>query len=325
MRAMVVPRFGGPEVFEPAELPEPEPGPGQVSISVEFIGVNFTDVRNRRGDGMGVPPMVVGVEVAGHIRRLGEGATGLEPGQAVTAGTGGHAYAEVVIADAGRVFPLPDSLVGDPVSATLSVVVPVSLLLLRQAARALPHESMLVHGASGGVGTALAQVAGVLGLGPVYGTVSTQAKADYASGFPFAGVFLRNGFVEGVKEATGGRGVDAVFDPIGGEARTRSFEVLAPFGRLVHFGNASLEPEVAPDAMEMRSRAIGYIGYSAAQHFSRDPEGTRPVFAEAIDLVASGRVRIDVTEVLRLDQAAEAHARIEAGEAMGKLVLAVGS
>lgn len=323
MRAMVVPRFGGPEVFELQDLPEPEPGPGEITIEVEFTGVNFTDVRNRRGDGLGVPPFVPGVEVSGRIKELGEGVTGFEPGEAVVSFTGGHSYAEVVKAAAGRVFSLPDSLAGKPESGGLAVVVATALNLLRVAGRVLPGETILIHGASGGVGTALVQVAEGLGLGQVYGTVSSERKAAYAAGFPFAGVFLRERFVDEVKGATAGRGVDVVFDPIGGEARARSFQALAPFGRLVHFGNASLEPEVAPEAFDLRARGHGYIGYSGGQHHALDPEGVRLTYREAVDLVGSGRVRIDVTEVLPLERAADAHSRIEAGEAVGKLVLAV--
>lgn len=323
MRAMVVPEYGGPDVFELQDVPEPEPGPGEVSVSVEFAGVNFTDVRNRRGDGAGELPLIPGVEAAGRVRRLGEGVSGMEVGEPVAVWPGGHAYAEVVVADARRVFPLPDELVGEPVSGGLPVIVPVALLLLRWAARVQPDESMLVHGASGGVATALVQATDVFDLGPVYGTVSTGEKQEYSRNYPYADVFIRSEFPERLAEATDGRGVDIAFDPIGGETRRRSFEALAPFGRLVHFGNASHEPEVPPDAVDMRARGLGYIGYSAAQHFWRDPEGTRPVFLEGIDLVASGDVEIDVTEVIPLDEAPRAHKLMGDRKHVGKMILAM--
>ncbi len=323
MKAMVIPETGGPDVFEYRDWPDPDVGPGQVGIDVEFIGVNFTDVRNRRGDGMGTPPMVVGVEAAGRVRSLGEGVSDLEVGQYVVALTGGNAYAQIVSVPALRVFPVPDELVGEPVTGGMSVVVPVSMQLLRNAGRVLPDETMLVHGAAGGIGTALVQVASALGLGDVYGTVSTEAKRDYAMGFGFADVFVRDDFVEQARAATGGRGIDVIFDPVGGDTRARSFDLLADFGRLVHFGNASMEPEVAPDALTMRSRALGYVGYSSAQHFMRDAAGARAGFFEAIDLVASGRVRIDVTEVFDWREASRAHELLESGAAVGKYVLAV--
>jgi NADPH2:quinone reductase len=324
MKAMVVPACGPPEVFEAREVPDPSPGPGEVLIEVAFVGVNFTDVRNRRGDGLGVPPMIPGIEVAGVIAGVGPGVDGLEEGVAVTALTGGHAYAELVTCDARRVLPLPVGLVGDPLSATVMGVLPSALNLLRVASRALPVETMLIHGASGGVGTALVQAAGVLGLGPVHGTVSSSDKAEYAQRFGFAGVYLRDGFVDSVRAATGGRGVDIVFDPIGGEVRARSFDALAPFGRLVHFGNASLQPELVPSAVDLRARGLGYIGYSGGQHAQFDFDAVRNSWVEGLELVASGQVAIDVTRVLDLSEAAEAHRLIESRSAVGKIVLAVG-
>lgn len=321
MRAMVVPRFGGPEVFELRDVAVPEPGPGQVSIDVRHSGVNFSDLRNRRGDGLGVPPMIPGIEVAGTVRALGAGVSELTVGQPVTSLTGGHAYAEVVVASVDRVMPTPDPLVGDPVAACMVGVVPTALNLLRLSGKVFPGETVLIHGASGGVGTVLVQVAHLLDIGAVYGTVSSEMKAEYARGYPFARVFLRDGFEKALMEATAGRGVDVVFDPIGGEIRARSFETLAPFGRLVHFGNASREPEVVPDATWLRARCVGYVGYSGGQHAGLDPEGVARSWRQGVDLVAGGSVKIDVTRIFPLEQVAEAHRAIEAGEVVGKVVL----
>lgn len=322
MRAMLVPHFGPPEVFEPIEREDPRPGPGEVSIAVQYAGVNFTDVRNRRGDGLGVPPFVPGIEVGGRIAEVGPGVEGFAPGDPVASVTGGHGYATMVTVAAHRVYPLPEALVGDPASGALCSALPSAIKLLRRGGRVRPGESMLIHGASGGVGTAFAQVARHLGLGPVYGTVSSPAKAEYARQYPFDGVFVREGFVEAVAGATSGRGVDVVFDPIGGEVRAASFAALAPFGRLVHFGNASMEPEVAPEATYLRSRALGYVGYSSAQDHLRFQEENDAIGHEAVALAAEGHVHIDVTEVFPLEEAARAHAAIEQRRAVGKLVLA---
>lgn len=323
MRAMVVPAYGPPEVFECRQVPEPEPGPGEVLIRVAFVGVNFTDVRNRRGDGLGVPPMIPGIEVAGVVAGVGPGVDGLRDGTPVTALTGGHAYAELVVCDARRVLALPGGLVGDPVSAAAMGVLPSALNLLQVAARVRDDETMLIHGASGGVGTALVQAASLLGLGEVHGTVSSPAKAEYARRFGFASVLLRQDFVPSLLAATGGRGVDVVFDPIGGDVRARSFDALAPFGRLVHFGNASLEAETVPPAVDLRARGLGYVGYSGGQHALLDFEGVRRSWIEGLDLIAGGRVAIDVTRVLDLTEAAEAHRLIESRVAVGKIVLSV--
>jgi NADPH2:quinone reductase len=314
---MVVPRFGPPDVFEPTDVPEPEVGPGQVGIEVEFIGVNFTDVRNRRGDGLGVPPMIPGIEVAGTAGEVGAGVEGIEPGMPVVSLTGGSAYAERVVVDASRVLPL----VGRPEAAVAVGVVPTSLNLLRLAGKVHPGEAVLIHGASGGVGTAFVQVARLMDLGPVYATVGSEWKADYARRYPFARVMTRDRFPEQITEITGGRGVDVVFDPIGGWVRARSFEMLAPFGRLVHFGNASMEPEIVPDATWLRARCVAYAGYSGGQHAGLDFATVQRSWRQGLDLVATGAVSLDVTRVLPLEEAAAAHRMIEAGEVVGKLVL----
>ena len=323
MRAMVIPEFGPPEVFELRDVPVPEPESGQVSIDVRFSSVNFTDVRNRRGDGLGVPPMIPGIEVAGPIRALGDGVDGLAVGQEVVALCGGHGYAEVATSDARRVVPVPDALLGDPVSCATIGVVPSAINLLRAAGRVQPGETMLCHGASGGVGTALGQLAGHYGLGPVFGTVGHADKIDYARSKGYADVFVRDGFVDVVRAATDGHGVDVVFDPIGGDVRARSFDALADFGRLVHFGNASLEPEVVPPAVDMRARALGYVGYSGGQHAVRDIEAVRQTWVEGVELVGSGVVSLDVTATFPLEEAAAAHRLLEGGMATGKIVLTV--
>jgi NADPH2:quinone reductase len=323
MQAVVVPEFGGPEVLTVTGLPEPEPGPGEVSVSVRFAGVNFTDVRNRIGDGLGVPPFVPGVEVAGTVRRLGAGVTGLRPGQPVAALTRGRGYAEAVTAAADLTMPLPADLAGRPESGGMLVTTQLALMLLRRVARVLPDETVLLHGAAGGVGSVTGQLARHYGLRPLLGTVSAPAKADFARRHGFAHVFGYADFDEGVREVTGGRGVDVVLDPVGGAVRARSFELLAPFGRLITYSNISREPEVAPDAGWLRARAAGYAGFSGGQLPHRAPELVRPALLEAVELVRTGVLDIAVTATYPLAQAAEAHRVFERRAAVGKLVLTV--
>jgi NADPH2:quinone reductase len=323
MRAVVVPEYGGPEVLTLAELPEPEPGPGEVTITVRFAGVNFTDVRNRIGDGLGVVPFVPGVEVAGTIRRVGDGVAGLSLGQPVASLTRGHGYAEVVRAAADLTVPLPENLAGRPESAGMLVTVPLALMLLRRVARVLPEETVLLHGAAGGVGTVTGQLARHWGLRPLLGTASSPAKAELARGYGYGHLFGYAEFAEGALAATGGRGVDVVLDPVGGQVRARSFELLAPFGRLVTYSNISREPEVVPDAAWMRARCVGYLGFSGGQLPRRDPGLVRPSLLEAAGLISSGAIEVPVTEVFPLEQAAQAHRVFERRAAAGKFILTV--
>ena len=323
MRAVVVPEYGGPDVLTIRELPEPEPGPGEVSITVAFAGVNYTDVRNRIGDGLGRVPFVPGVEVAGTVRATGPGVTGLAPGQPVAALTRGHGYAEVVTAAAELTVPLPAGLAGRPESGSMFVTVQLALMLLRRVARVQPEETVLLHGAAGGVGSVTGQLARHWGLRPLLGTVSSPAKAAFAQQNGYAAIYTYRDFDSAVLAGTGGRGVDVVLDPVGGDVRARSFGILAPFGRLVTYSNISREPEVVPDAGWMRARCVGYAGFSGGQLPLRAPELVRPSLLEAAELVGSGVLDIAVSQVFPLARAADAHRVFERRAAVGKLILAV--
>ena len=323
MRAVVVPAYGGPEVMSVQDVREPVPGPGEVSVSVRFAGVNYTDVRNRRGHGLGVPPFIPGVEVSGTVRAVGDGVTALRAGQPVAAFTRGHGYAEVATASADLTIPLTEDVAGRPESAAMLITVPLALLLCRRVARVATTETVLLHSAAGGVGTVAGQLARRMGLRPLLGTAGDAAKAEYARQHGFGAVFSYDDFAEGVLAATGGRGVDVVLDPVGGEVRARSFPLVATFGRLVTYSNISGEPEIAPDAEWLRARCIGYVGFSAGQLSGRDPGVMRPMLEEAARLVGSGEIDPGVSGVYPLEQAADAHQVFEDRAAHGKHILAV--
>jgi NADPH2:quinone reductase len=323
VRAVVVPAFGGPDVLRVQDVPEPEPGPGEVSVAVRFAGVNYTDVRNRQGDGLGQPPFIPGVEVAGTVRAVGRGVTSLRPGQPVAAFTRGHGYAEVATASEAFTIPVTEDLAGRPESAAMLVTIPLVLMLLRRVARVTAAETVLLHSAAGGVGTVAGQLARRAGLRPLLGTVGDAGKAQYALAHGFSAVFGYDDFDTGVLEATGGRGVDVVLDPVGGDVRARSFPLVTTFGRLVTYSNISAEPETAPDAEWLRTRCIGYAGFSAGQLSGRDPAAMRPALEEAAALVGSGEVDPGVTGVYPLERAADAHRAFEKRAVSGKLILAV--
>jgi NADPH:quinone reductase len=305
------------------DVPEPVPGPGEVSVAVRFSGVNYTDVRNRRGHGLGTPPFIPGVEVSGMVQSVGGGVTTLRPGQPVAAFTRGHGYAEVVTAAEALTIPVTEDLVSRPESAAMLITVPLVLLLFRRVARVAPEDTVLLHSAAGGVGTVAAQLARRYGLCPLLGTAGSAGKAEYALQHGYRAVFGYDDFGAGVLAATGGRGVDVVLDPVGGLIRACSFPLVAAFGRLVTYSNISGEPETAPDAEWLRARCIGYVGFSAGQLSGRDPAAMRPVLEEAVRLVGGGDVDPGVTGVYPLDRAADAHRVFEDRAARGKLILAV--
>jgi NADPH2:quinone reductase len=193
--------------------------------------------------------------------------------------------------------------------------------LLVHVARLQAGETVLIHAAAGDVGTVTGQLARSLGAKLELGTVGSTAKLAYAASFGYDQVFLREGFVQAVREATGGRGADVVLDPSGERVRSQSLGVLAPFGRLVVFGNASERPEVplSPNALLAENKAV--MGYSMSTLFTSAPESLATTARQALALVATGRIRIDTTAILPLEQAAPAHHRMEERTTTGKVLL----
>ena len=322
MRAVEFQEYGGPEVLKVVETEVPEPGPGQVSLDVAYTGVNFADLK-ARGEGYRVPqlPFVPGLEASGRIRALGEGVTGLSVGQEVTALTEGGAYADVALADASTVFPVPAG-VGLRTAATLPTVLPTAYTLVHAVGRLQPGETVLVQGAAGGVGTVVGQLAKAAGAGAVYGVVSGAAKAAYAREYGYDEVFVGE-FTEAVREATGGRGVDLALDPVGGETFRGSLASLAVFGRLVSFGNASSAPAWTVGQPELYPSGVSVGGFSILTLAKTAPGELRSLAERAFAKAVDGTVSLPVTAEFGLEEAAEAHRLMGTRTSTGKLLLRV--
>ena len=323
MRAVEFQEYGGPEVLKVVEAEVPEPGPGQVSVDVAYTGVNFADLK-ARGEGYRVPqlPFVPGLEASGRVRVLGEGVTGLSVGQEVTALTEGGAYAEVALANASTVFPVPAG-VGLRTAATLPTVLPTAYTLVHAVGRLQPGETVLVQGAAGGVGTVVGQLAKAAGAGAVYGVVSGAAKAAYAREYGYDEVFVGE-FTKAVREATGGRGVDLALDPVGGETFRGSLASLAVFGRLVSFGNASSAPAWNVGQPELYPSGVSVGGFSILTLAKTAPGELRSLAERAFAKAVDGTVSLPVTAEFGLEEAAEAHRLMGTRTSTGKLLLRVG-
>lgn len=330
MKASVITEFGGPEVLQVRDLPVPEPGPGQVAIRVAYAGVNYAETMARRGGlHSGQPPFVPGLEVSGHIQALGAGVEGLRVGQPVAALTGMGGYAEVALASTVFTFPLDSA--GAPLdlatAAAFPTIVPTAYDLLVSVARLRQGESVLIHAAAGGVGTVVGQLARHLGAGLVIGTVSRPGKRDYARAFGYDHVILRADFLQETRELTQGRGVDIVLEAIGEPVRSQSLAILAPFGRLVVFGNSNDDqgrPQslpLNPGAALTENKAI--MGYSLGNLSQTAPQLLAASAQQALKLLVQAPLKLDITAVLPLEQAGEAHRRLESGETTGKLLLRV--
>ncbi|WP_329118738.1 quinone oxidoreductase family protein [Streptomyces sp. NBC_01465] len=324
MRAIGFQETGGPEVLHLVDVPRPVPGPGEVLIEVAYAGVNYGEVQHRLGD-FGAPDTltVTGLEASGRVAALGEGVGGLAVGDPVAAYLpDGGGYAEFALAPAEFTFPVGTLDLRTAGGAAL--VLTTAYGVLDGAVRVRPGDTVLIHAAAGGVGSAAAQIARALGVKAVYGTVSTPEKAEYALRFGYDEVFLREGFAEAVRTATGGRGVDAVLDPVGGPTRLESFEALAPFGRVAVYGEAGRHPDLTLPVLPVWKNNRTLTGYNIGDLSRRDPHLLRTHARAALELAAAGSVSIDISAVHPLHDAAEAHRAMQAGEVRGKSLLEIG-
>ena len=326
MRAVVADEAGGPEVLRVVERPDPEPGVGQVLLDVEATAVNGADLLQRRGL-YPVPPGVtdvLGLECSGTVAAVGPGVDGLAVGDEVCALLDGGGYATRVVVSAGQVMPRPGGV--DAVgAAALPEVAATVWSNLVGVAGLRAGQRLLVHGGTSGIGTHAVQVARALGAWCAV-TVGTPDKAGAARAFdPDAVVVYRDDdWTEQVRDATGGRGVDVVLDPVGGRYLDAHLRLLAPDGHLVVIGlKGGTRGEV-----DLARLLTGRLSVSGTTLRGRPAEQKADVCAEVVrhvwPRVAAGDVRPVVDRVLALDDVAEAHRVVEAGEHVGKVVLAVG-
>jgi NADPH:quinone reductase len=305
--------FGGPEVLKLVELPRPEPAAGEVPIRVTKAGVNFADTHTRTNSYVrgATLPLVPGGEVAG-VRE--------DTGERVVALTGSGGYAEHAVAPAAHVFPIPEG-VDDGTALALIIQGTTAWHLYRTAARVADGESVVVHGAAGGVGSIAVQLGHALGAGRVIGTATSDEKRALALelGADAAIDPAPEGLTERLVEANGGSELDVVFDMSGGEVFDASYKALAPFGRLVVCGIASRQPnEVRTGSLLRHSRAV--VGFYIFHCLER-PGMFEQALADLFDRVARGELEVVVGNTYSLEQAPQAHIDLRGRRTTGKLLL----
>ncbi|GAA5040750.1 NADPH2:quinone reductase [Thermocatellispora tengchongensis] len=322
MRAAQITAFGGPEVLRETEVPAPEPLAGQIVMAVETAGVNFAEVLMRQGKMPGLrPPVVPGLEAAGRVAAVGEGVRGFTPGAPVAAFTF-SGYAQFAAVDARLAVPLGD-FPDTAFAATVPCAAVSGYLMLDHLARLRQGETVLIHGAAGGVGGLAAQIARALGAERVLGTVGRPGKAEYAAGLGYDEVFDRQDFTSAVADLTKGRGVDVVLEMLGGEHVTRSLDALAPGGRVVYFGDPDFASQATVPVQRLRSANHGVLGFSLGGLAWQSPGLWRPAAESVLRLAREGRLQSTVTGAYPLSEASAAHALLESGRSVGKLVLQI--
>lgn len=321
MRAAVVSKLEGPEAIEVVDIPEPAPYPGGVVIDVHAAGVAFPDVLMTRGLYQMKPamPYVVGCEIAGVVRAAPEGAH-VAPGDRVVALTLlGNAMAEVAVAPVDMVFTLPDNISLQSGAGVLFNDLTVHFCL-RTRGRLAAGETVLVHGAAGGIGTSTLRMAQALGAGRVIAVVSTEEKAEVARANGATDVVLTDGWLAAVKDLTGGRGVDIVLDPVGGDRFTDSIRSLASGGRLLVVGFTAGEiPTVKVNRLLLKN--VEVVGAAWGEWAMSHPGYLQEQWAEVEPLLANGKILPPEPVLYTLDHAAEAVAALDKRTATGKVVV----
>jgi NADPH:quinone reductase len=325
MRAAIVTRFGAPDVIEVSEVPDPIPGPGEISLDVTHAAVGLVDVFIRQGvykgrEGLPQPPYVPGLEVASTVRELGDGVDGFTVGEPVVtlSGTGAEGgYAAVRVVDARFAVSLGGSGV-DPALAVATVPnAATAYLALTRVAHLKSGETVLVHGALGGLASTFPGVARSLGASTVVGTVRlTSLPTAEASGLPYDQVIATDEFPDALIDER----FDVVIDPVGGDLRTTSLDVMAPLGRLLAVGNASGDWRHRVDTNRLWVSNLAILGFSVGSYLPTHPELVRPAAEGALKAISAGLINVH-TDILPLEKAAEAHRRIEAGKVNGRIVL----
>jgi NADPH2:quinone reductase len=318
MKAIVVYKFGGPEVLTFEDVPDPKPDVSEVLVAVRAIGVNPYETYIRAGTYVRVPslPWTPGQDAAGVVEMVGEGVTGVRPGDRVyTIGTETGAYAEKTICTELQLVRLPENATFAQ-GAALYVPYSTAWVALFDKARLRPGESVLVHGASGGVGIAALQLARAAGA-TVIGTAGTPEgeRAVLEEGAHHVLDHRLKDHLAKAVQLTGGRGIDIIIEMLANENLNADLEALAPRGRVVIVGSRG---KVEIDARHAMTRDASILGMSLNNLSLEEKARIQPAIVAGLE---NGSLRPVVGKELSLAQAAEAHRAIMAPGARGKIVL----
>lgn len=318
-------RTGGPEVLYLQEVAVPAPGPGQVRLQHKAVGLNYADTYFRSGIYPVPLPSGVGVEAAGVVTAVGEGVNNVAVGDRVTytgfTNTLG-AYSTEHVVPANALIGLPDGIDFEA-AACITMRGLTSAYLMRRIYDFQTGQSILLHAAAGGVGLIVTQWAKLLGL-TVIGTVSTEAKAEIARAHGCDHVinYSHEAVAPRVRELTGGRGVEVVFDSVGKDTFMASLDSLKRRGLMVCVGTASgtIEPF---DPQILARKGSLYLTRPALADYIADPEEKQALLTELFEHVAAGRIRIDIQQRYALQDAVQAHQDLESRKTVGASVFVI--
>ena len=322
MKAIQIDRFGDSDVMHLAEVAIGEPGPGEVRVRHHACGINFIDIYHRTGLYPNTLPLVLGTEGAGVVEAVGDGVTHLAVGDRVgyAARTPGS-YAEARVLTAMPVVKLPDAIEFETAAAMMLKGLTVQYLLRRTRVELASGDMILWHAAAGGVGLIACQWARALGL-RLIGTAGSDEKCKLAeeNGAAYTINYRREDVVARVKELTGGKGVNVVYDPVGKDTWERSLDCLAPLGLLVTFGNSSGPVPPVPLGILSLKGSL-YVQRPTLGSYLSSREAAQAMADELFQMVTSGKIKVPVERRYPLADAARAHRDLESRTTTGAGVL----
>lgn len=323
MKGIIVKEFGSSDVLKYTELPDPVPGDTQVLIEVRGASINSADVQARSGKyHLGKKlPFTPGIDVAGVVSGTGPDVKTVKKGDHVIAFPLSGSYSELAIAEEHLTFIIPPEI-DFKVASAIPIVAGTVTHMLTEIARITPGESLLIHGAGGGVGTTAIQIAKSLGVHQIIGSVGSPQKGEYVKKIGADAIIDHEdtNYSTQVNQLTGGNGVDVILNPIGGSTLERDVLCLAPFGRLISFGKLKDKPgSVSPEILYTTNRSI--IGFSFGHYRKLRPELISQTMQRVIAMVENDQLTMVIDSCFELEEAAAAHHYLESRSAVGKILL----
>jgi NADPH2:quinone reductase len=321
MKAVFIEQYGGPEALHYGDFPQPAPGKGEALVRISHSGVNFIDTYHRTGlYKLPSLPAVIGSEASGIVEQLGEGVTGLKPGDRVAYAMARGSYAEFASVPASLLVQVPEGV--DLATAAACMLQGMTAHYLTHSTFALKKgQTALVHAAAGGTGRLIVQMAAKIGA-RVISTVGSEEKAKLtlSDGASDAILYNSQDFVAEVKRLTNGRGVDVVYDSVGQATFLKSLDCLAPRGLLAFFGQSS--GAVAPfDPLLLSAKGSLYLTRPTLATYIAKREDLEWRSSDLFRWIRSGDLKIRIDREYPLSQAAQAHRDLEGRKTTGKLLL----
>ncbi len=337
MKAAFLVKYGASgSAFETRDMKKPSPGPGQVLIKVSAFGLNFADVMARLGLYKGAPPIpcVLGYDVVGYVEQCGMEVTGVTAGDRVAALTRFGGYAEYVLAQCEVVNKVPEDTPAG-IAVALATQYSTAYFLAFEMANLQENDHVLIHAAAGGVGTGLVQMA-LRKKCIVFGTCSSPEKVAYlrGNGVHYPINYREKDFAVQVKEVLGSKGMDVVFDPVGGKSVKKGYQLLGAGGRICTFGVSSMNNTTnifgklrvlfqfgIYHPLQFLSRSRGILGINMLRIAEENPQKIGRTMKGVIALWEKGEINPYVGGEYPIDKLAEAHEFLESGKSMGKIVV----